>query len=220
MALVICIMFDVLIKNKRIKTANILAIVQILAIMIKPSYYNDFSNTLRCEFKQCEKSLSYKNFFSENSFDKVKRSIDYAGESVLAFGMHPSILNFNGFATLDGYHNAYSLDYKVKFRKVIAPALTTSSRYKPYFDNWGVRAYLFADIVNGQKHYYIPYNNYDDIPVNLLINTDAAAALGAKYIISLYELNIDNLPGLLKVADIEEGNSPYHIRVYSINSKA
>jgi len=215
---VLCLI--VLIKNKRIKMANILAIVQILAIMIKPSNYNDFSKTLRCEFKQCEKSLSYKHFFSKNSFDKVKRSIDYAGESVLAFGMHPSILNFNGFSTLDGYHNAYYLDYKAKFRNVIAPALATSSRYQPYFDNWGGRAYLFADTVNGQKHFYTPYNNYDDIPVNLLINTDSAAALGAKYIISLYELNIDNLPGLLKVADIEDGNSPYHIRVYSINSKA
>lgn len=209
----------VLAKNKRFKMVNILAIVQILAIMIKPSYYNDFSNTLRCEFKQCEKSLSYKDFFSENSFDKVKSSINYAGESVLAFGMHPSILNFNGFATLDGYHNAYSLDYKVKFRNIIAPVLATSPSYQPYFDNWGGRAYLFADTVNGKKHYYIPYNTYDDTPVNLLINTDAAAALGAKYIISLYELNIDNQPGLFKVVDIEDGNSPYHIRVYSISHK-
>lgn len=209
---VLCLI--VLIKNKCLKTANVLVILQMLAIMIKPSYNNDFAKTLRCEFKQCESSLSYKDFFSEDSFDDVKLSIEYTGESVLAFGMHPSILNFNGFVTLDGYHNAYALDYKVKFREIIAPALESSKRYQLYFDNWGGRAYLFSDTVSD-----IPYNNYSDTPIKLLMNTDAAAELGAKYIISLYELNIDNLPGLSKVADIKNEDSPYHIRVYSINSK-
>jgi hypothetical protein len=209
----------ILIKNKRAKTANVLVILQVLVILIRPSYNNDFSNTLRCEFKQCTNSLSYKFFFSADDFDKVKLSIEYAGEPVLAFGMHPSILNFNGFTTLDGYHNAYTLDYKVKFRTIITPALDESQLYKRSFDNGGARAYLFADTVNGQHHFFTPYNNYSDAPVNLLMNTDAATELGAQYIISLYELNIDNLPGIFKIADIKGEHSPYHIRVYSLNNK-
>lgn len=206
----------ILIENKRIKTANVLAILQILVILIKPTYYNDFSKTLLCELRQCEYSLSYKAFFSEDLFDKVKDNIEYVDEPVLAFGMHPSILNFNGFTTLDGYHNAYTLDYKVKFRDIIAPALEESQHYKSYFDNWGGRAYLFADNVNGNNGLFTPHKNYTDIPVNLLINTEAAIALGAKYIISLYELNVENLPDLLKVGEVKSDKSPYHVRIYSV----
>lgn len=90
---------------------------------------------------------SYKEFYAESLFAEVK---DFIGQPnsdyrVISLGMHPSIAQYNGFYTLDGYFPNYPLAHKLKFRKVIAPELEKNPSIKNYYDNWGSRCYAFND---------------------------------------------------------------------------
>ena len=52
----------------------------------------------------------------------------------------------HGFYTVDGYSNNYPLEYKHRFREVIAPEIEKNEEVRVYFDTWGNRCYLFNSI--------------------------------------------------------------------------
>lgn len=157
-----------------------------------------------------DNKLSYREFYSENLFNKIKKDIKYEKEWSVAYGMHPAVLSYNQIATLDGYHSWYTLNYKYKFREIIAPELNINERWSAYFDGWGGRAYIFSEKVTYDPIRYLGVDKDD-------LNTDMEAfkALNGKYIFSRVEIsNAENLSLQLKGIYTDE-SSPYVIYVYS-----
>ena len=71
---------------------------------------------------------TFKEFYSEASFMKIKDLIDRPVDSykVISVGLHPAVAQYNGFNTLDGYFANYPLEYKHEFRKIIENELLSN----------------------------------------------------------------------------------------------
>lgn len=132
--------------------------------------------------------VTYKQFYDVNLFNKIKSELNIRDDTkVVALGMYPSILSYNGLYTLDGYYVSYPLSYKKKFREVIKDELDKNKDDKEYFDNWGSRCYIFSSELN----HSIEYGKFDEKRSieNLSINTEALGKMGCEYIISSVAIN-------------------------------
>lgn len=133
---------------------------------------------------------------------------------VASLGIDPAAALYHGFYCVDGYSNNYSLEYKHRFRKVIAPELERSEWLRDYYDQWGNRCYLVCAEIPG--YYNIEkgtawYNS-------LQIDTAALKDLGCDYILSAaYIVNAEeeNLT-LLNENALETQESYYRIYIYRI----
>jgi hypothetical protein len=139
-------------------------------------------------FYQNRVSSSWKDFYSEDLFQQIKNDIGRPQESyrVVSIGMHPTISQYSGFYTLDGYNNYYNSNYKQQFRHIIAKELEKSSSLKAYFDNWGGRCYVFVAEIG------IIYNGPRSTDLtriyNLELNSTALKNLGGEYVFSAVEI--------------------------------
>ncbi|MER2998035.1 DUF6044 family protein [Pontibacter populi] len=160
-------------------------------------------------------SVTYKEFYSEELFAQIKEYINrpQASYRVLSIGFHPSIAQFNGFYTLDGYQNNYPLEYKRQFRKIISEELAKNKKWYNYFEGWGSRFYILpAELEN----YYDNVKTKEARIRQLDINTSAAKSMGAEYIFSSIKIEnaTENEMHLEKVFERED--SPWRIYLYSI----
>lgn len=198
--------------------ANTAAVAAVLAVMLVPQVYNDFYYTCYNEayklLKHKETStVNYREFYSTELFDRIKEEIGYSKEWSAAYGLHPAVLNYNGIATVDGYLGMYSQEYKEKWEKVIAPALSGSPSLKAYFDGWGARVSLYS---GSDENTYAPLRVMELGDKRLLVDMDELKSLDCRYIFSRIELsNADEL-GLELVGRYEDMSSPYVIFVYSV----
>lgn len=90
---------------------------------------------------------------------------------VASLDIDPMIAAFNGFQTIDGYIDIYSLAYKHAFEPIIKDELDANPLYSMLYRKWGSMVYLF----------HAPGE-----PVR--INFCAAQKIGADYIISPLDL--------------------------------
>jgi|GEM_PF-833490 len=182
---------------------------QLIVIVTTPTQYNSLRDSL--ENVKHNNQITFEDFFSTELFDIIKDDIDYSGEWVVAYGYHPSVLIYNGFRTLDGYYTVHSMEYQLKFREIIAPALDAFSDYKNYYDGWGGRMYLFGELS------FEPLKNEKSVePAVLLIDTEAFRKYDGKYILSRAEIsNADDL-GINFVNDYSSNESMYHIYLYEV----
>ncbi|MGL5889113.1 MAG: DUF6044 family protein, partial [Bacteroidia bacterium] len=90
------------------------------------------------------KNITFEKYVAAETMQSVKQHLlaDTAHPKVLHCMISPDISQYAGIATLDGYFNNYPLEYKKKFRKLIAPYLEQNKTEQAYFDNWGNRCYL------------------------------------------------------------------------------
>ncbi|PKM77572.1 MAG: hypothetical protein CVU90_06910 [Firmicutes bacterium HGW-Firmicutes-15] len=159
---------------------------------------------------------SYKAFYAEDLFRDVKEYIgqDQKDYRVVSIGIHPSISQYNGFYTLDGYSSNYPLAYKHEFRKIIAEELDKSPFYRDYFDALGgSRCYIFVE-----KLFYNSMMEKDaGIKIEKLdLDTGQLKKMGGKYVFSALEIldSNDNKLKLLKV--FENNNSAWKIYLYEV----
>lgn len=129
---------SLMVISKRVKYSNILVIFILLFQLIVVIKEHEL-------ITQKDKP-TYKQFYSVEQFDQVKKIIalpqkDYR---VISVGLHPSIAQYNGFYTLDGYFPNYPLSYKNQFRKIISGELAKDTYLTYYFDHWGSRCYAFC----------------------------------------------------------------------------
>ena len=85
--------------------------------------------------------------------------------------------------------NIYPLSYKKKFIEVIQKELSKNLDLHKYYNNWGSRVYAFIDNPN-----------------NIEINFKTAKKIGAKFVISKYKINnneIELIPLLNKTNGIK-----------------
>lgn len=126
---------------------------------------------------------SFREFYAEKQFAAIR---EYIGRPVHTYrvasiGIHPAIAQYNGFYTLDTYNNFYPLEYKHRFRRIIAKELEKNKKLREYFDEWGGRCYLFVDELG--KHYMFKKTSKRTIR-HLELNTKAFYAMGGRYIFS------------------------------------
>jgi hypothetical protein len=90
--------------------------------------------------------FTYREFYAEDMFQQIEDDLGIPQESyrVINIGLHPSISQFNGFYTIDGYLSNYPLEYKHLFRNIISYELEKDSQIRDYFDNMGSRCYVLT----------------------------------------------------------------------------
>jgi hypothetical protein len=134
-------------------------------------------------------SPTYAQYYDRPLFEKIsnKLHIDKQNEKVACLGLHPTIPLYNHFQTVDGYDNLYPLEYKYKFRKIIALELEKNEALLSYFDDWGNRCYIFSTELGENSE-------AKDHIRDLSIDTEALKDLGGRYLFS--SVFIDNYESL------------------------
>jgi hypothetical protein len=158
---------------------------------------------------------SFDRFFAKDLFTEIDRYIGQPKSSyrVVSIGLEPSIAQFNGFYTLDGYLTNYSLSYKRQFRKIISPELGKSPELRDYFDGWGNRCYVFSselgrnDLVSSDSHYVLH---------NLDLDTDQLRAMGGEYVISAAYIADNERNGLRLEKEFSSPGSFWHLYLYRV----
>jgi hypothetical protein len=160
--------------------------------------------------------ITYRQFFSENLFTKLKDAINTPQEEyrVVSIGIHPSIAQYNGFYTLDGYQNYYPLAYKQQFRKIIAQELEKSKVWQEYFDDWGSRCYLFSSEIPD----FLSTKEKGRIIHHLEIDTQAFTDLGGRFIFSAAEIENYKEENLILTGVFDDKVSAWRIYVYEVEN--
>jgi len=161
-----------------------------------------------------KEDMTYAQFYSEGLFAETKTFIGRPQESyrIISLGIHPAIALHNGFYTLDGYQNNYSLNYKQQFREIMADELEKSPIWQEYFDGWGNRAYILSP-----ELYDFMYSKHDDgIVHDLDLNTAVLREMGGEYIFSGVEIENETSLGLVKLKTFENETSPWRIILYQV----
>ena len=139
---------------------------------------------------------TYHQYFDEDLFTQIHEYIKKPRSEcpIVSIGIHPAVAQYNGFYCIDGYWNAYPLEYKHEFRKIIESELNKDNNLKNYFDHWGSRCYIFSSEL-GKKFLY--GKNCGVSILHLDINTNQLRKMNCQYIISAVpilnyeELNLD-----------------------------
>ncbi len=165
-----------------------LLFIQIFVNLVHDPEYSNYLNRFLTFSNVTSEDISYRQFFSEDLFNKIKDTIgepqkDYR---VASIGIHPSVAQYNGFYTLDGYQNYYPLSYKQQFRKIISQELEKSSKWREYFDYWGSRCYLYSSEIPD----FLSTKEKGRIITHLDIDPQAFKDLGGRFICFLtYKLS-------------------------------
>ena len=159
--------------------------------------------------------IPYRAFFAQKLFADVKSHIgkpvtDYR---VVSLGIHPSIAQFNGFYTLDGYLADYPLEYKHRFRKIIAAELASNEKNRAYFDNWGSRAYILPRENIG----YLNKKGNTVVLKRLDLDVAAFKAMGGEYILSSVRIDPIGNPQYELVRQFAHRDSAWDIYLYKVN---
>ncbi|MCX6295669.1 MAG: DUF6044 family protein [Bacteroidetes bacterium] len=159
------------------------------------------------------KGPSFNQFYAQKQFNEIKTFINKPQNSyrVISVGIHPSIAQFNGFYTLDGYFPSYPLEYKHEFREIISPELDKSKKLKDYFDNWGSRCYAFSS-ETGLDFVDPKYRRIQQLDYNF----DAFKKMGGEYIISRAEIDLGNNTKLKLVKTFSKYDSYWKIYLYEV----
>ena len=131
---------------------------------------------------------TYSQFYSVGLFEDIKNYIgaDQDSYRVASIGLHPSVAQYNGFYTVDGFLPNYPLEYKKQFRKIIEKELEKNPGNAAYFDDWGSKAYIF--VAELPRDFMITKDSKYAIN-NLQLNIDAFKQMGGKYIFSTVPIN-------------------------------
>lgn len=89
--------------------------------------------------------ISWESFYAEDLMEEIETVIgrDMSSYRIAHLGINTAPALMHGFYTADGYSRNYPLEYKHRFRRVIAKELEKNEQTRLYFDEWGSRCYLF-----------------------------------------------------------------------------
>ncbi|MBR1862070.1 MAG: hypothetical protein IJ796_09485 [Lachnospiraceae bacterium] len=164
-------------------------------------------------------ALTWNAFFSEREFADIalyiesETGLEQDEYRVGSLGIEPSVSVYSGFYTIDGYSNNYELEYKKRFRRVIAKELEKNDYNKMYFDEWGNRCYLFSS-----EYYGNPLlSKYEHaIFRDLELDTEALKELGCKYLFAAGEIVDAGEKGYRLVKIFDDIEYTYVIYLYEV----
>ena len=158
---------------------------------------------------------TYSEFYAQDLLGEVKKFIrkDPKDYRIVSIGLEPSVSQYNGFYTVDGYFVNYPVAYKHEFRRVIAKELSKNEETERYFDYWGSRCYIFPGELN--RRTVISKN--EGIKIHSLdLNTPALKKLGANYVLSAVEISNSRANSLELMRSFEDKGSYYRIYLYKV----
>ena len=207
-------------KNGLIVTAAVLAVLLTGATAGKILLESNLKPNLQKVVNRNYTAMSFRDYYAIDVLDQVQEYIrenfgqepeDYR---VVSLGVDPAAALYHGFYCLDGYSNNYSLEYKHRFREIIAPELEKSEYLAAGFDHWGNRCYLFSAECPG--YYTIEkggfyFQNYE-------INAESLRRLGGQYLLSAAYIDHSEDTGLELVTPdaFETEDSYYRIYLYRV----
>ncbi len=159
--------------------------------------------------------ISWESYYAEDLMSDIENTIgrDMSTYRVAHLGISPAPSLMHGFYTVDGYSNNYPLEYKHKFRRVIADELLKSEETRLYFDRWGSRCYLF----NGASGTYWNISKYDKVQYEQLdFDMEALKDLGCEYLFSGGEILCAEELGLEFMGYFETQKSYWGIWLYAV----
>jgi len=174
-------------------------------------FKSDFVNEYR------KNGITYREFYSEQLFEDIASFIGkkQSAYKVVSIGIHPSISQFNGFFTLDGYLSIYPLEYKHKFRRIIKDELSKNEKLRNYYDNWGNRVYVFIDEVG--KNYL--RNKSEVYPISVNLDTRVLKEMGGEFIFSSYFIENPEENNMELLKKFKNKDSAWDIYLYKLNQK-
>lgn len=164
--------------------------------------------------------LSFSDYYALGVMEQVRDFLaEQTGKNqeeyrVVSLGIDPAAALYHGFYCLDGYSNNYSLEYKHRFRRILAPELERSDYLRTYFDEWGNRCYLFSSECPG--YYTIEKNGF--FFQDYRTDTAALLEMGCNYLLSAAYIQNASEQGLRLMNEIpfETEDSYYRIYVYEV----
>lgn len=183
-------------------------------------YSGDFKTNMQKLRNPDYGMLSYRDYYALGVMEQAREFLDTYSQKnaeeyrVVSLGIDPAAALYHGFCCLDGYSNNYSLEYKKKFREIIAPELDRNDYLKQYFDNWGNRCYLFSSECPG--YYTIEKNGFSF--QDYRIDAKALYELGGRYLLSAAYIQNAEEQGLLLLNEtpFETPDSYYRIFIYEV----
>lgn len=174
--------------GKRLWPFMVLIIVLIpsVILILKNSYLNISVNQYN-NGSSVTGYISWEEYYSEDVMSEIEKAVgeDMSSYRVAHIGMNPTPALMHGFYTADGYANSYRLEYKHKFREIIAAEMDRSPETAAYFDDWGSRCYLF----NSQSGNAFMLKKGSNVQYSgLLYDWDKLRETGVKYIFSAGEI--------------------------------
>jgi hypothetical protein len=160
--------------------------------------------------------ISFQEFVADHLFDEIAVYIDRPKDSyrVVSVGMYTAVSAFNGFHAADGYHDNYSVAYKARFRKLIAPELARDSKQRVDFDEWGSRAYLGVREIPKTKLKLRKTKTIKKCK-ELLFDPRAARDLDVEYIFSACKLKTPG-PALHFERSFDDAQSAWRVHLYRV----
>ena len=156
---------------------------------------------------------SIDEFYQPKMFAEIDSIInrEKSDYRVCSIGIYPSIALYNGYYCIDGYSNNYDVNYKHRFRTIIADEMDKDDDTKWFFDTWGNRCYICSNEL-GQDYYVSKYSNRS---INdLRLNYDAMKEMGCEYMFSAVPIN--NSPRLKLIHKATSDSSVYDVYVYHV----
>ncbi len=179
---------------------------------------DEFAQNLRQLAGQPRKP-NFKAFFDEKLFSEIDRYIGQpkASYRVVSLGMHPSVVHYNGFYTLDLHASLYDLRYKHQFRKIMADELAKSSIVKKEFDLFGNRCYLYSAELGKEDDAFLCGKNSHRSICQLSLNAKELSGMGGKYLFSA--VKIENAEAIgLRLRQVFEGKF-WQVHLYEVIRK-
>lgn len=159
--------------------------------------------------------ISWESFYAEDLMEEIDEAIgrDKSSYRIAHLGINTTPALMHGFYTVDGYSTNYPLEYKHKFRRVIAKELDKNEQTKLYFDQWGSRCYLFNGATGNAwmlgKKDHIVYENLE-------FDMDALKELDCEYLFSCGEILNARELGLESLGYYETESSYWGIWLYKL----
>jgi hypothetical protein len=186
--------------------------VQALAIL---KFNTEYKNNVRLLAGRQSYEPSFNRFFAQDLFTQIDQFIGKPKYSyrVVTVGMHPTVAQFNGFYTLDGYLTNYSLQYKQQFRRIIAPELNKDAKIRDYFDGWGNRCYVFSSELGMN---YLVSGHPRTVIHKLHMDADQLRSMGGEYVISAAYIEDSAQNGLRLEKEFYSADSFWHLYLYHV----
>lgn len=183
---------------------------------------SDFKSNVQKLRNQDYPVMSYADYYAVGVMEQVEEflyqttGLEQSAYRTVSLGIDPAAALYHGFYCLDGYSNNYSLEYKHRFREVIAPALEASDYLRAYYDEWGNRCYLFGSECPG--YYTIQKNGF--YFTHLELDVEALRGMGCNYLFSAaYIANGEELGlKLLREEPFQTEESYYYIYLYEVEA--
>lgn len=159
--------------------------------------------------------ISWESYYSGDLMQELEDAIgrDMTTYRVAHLGISPSPALMHGFYTVDGYSNNYPLEYKHRFRQVIAKELEKNELTRLYFDVWGSRCYLFNGATGNA---WMLGKNRQIVYEELEFDMEALQELGCEYLFSCGEIQNAEELGLSYLGYYETPVSYWGIWLYQL----